>query len=297
MRGGLAVFKPCGPSSFDIIRKLRPHLPGKTKVGHAGTLDPAAKGLLMLVVGDATRIQHLLKDLDKTYLAAVRLGIRTDTLDAEGRVIEEREVPVISEEAIRVALRSLEGKRMQRPPAYSALKVQGERAYIKARSGVELTLPEREITIHSIELLSWDSPLIYIRTRVSSGTYIRSLALEIGEELGLPASLAALERTQIGEFSVNEAIGVDYLTSENVHERIIPIERLLSHLPQAEVSDAISDRLMQGKPVSTGIFKELLQAPVSILFSRDRTQAFLCETRQGKLWSRRLIYNNGVCSG
>lgn len=293
MRGGLAIFKPKGPSSYDMIRELRHLFPKGTKLGHAGTLDPAAEGLILLLVGEATRVQHLIKALDKTYRAVVRLGVRTDTLDGEGIVVEDIKVPEIEEDTIREALSSLTGQRMQRPPAYSAVKIAGERAYHKARAGDEFLLPEKKITIHSIELLCWNSPLITVSTRVSSGTYIRTLGLEIGEKLGLPASLAALERTRIGHFSLEDASSTDELFPENVCEKLIPLELLLSYMPQAEVDDAIVERLIQGKPTGSGISEELLQASLSIVFSNDHTQAFLCETKQGKLWSRRLIYNNG----
>ena len=297
MRGGLALHKPRGISSFDVIRRLRPILGKKTKIGHAGTLDPAAQGLLLILVGEATRVQNLLKDLDKEYEAVVRLGVRTDTLDAEGKVLEEVEVPPLDENPIRSALDRLTGERMQAPPRYSALKVKGRRAYDMARSGEEFELPERRVTISEIELLSWKNPLLEIRTRVSSGTYIRSLAREIGDGLGLPASLQALTRTRIGRFELKDSLPVDNITIQSIKEAMIPIEKLLSHLPQAEVSEENASRLLQGKPLSGGIDPELLDAPSSVVFSRDRSQAFLCEPRDGKIWSRRLIYNNGESVG
>lgn len=297
MRGGLALHKPRGISSFDVIRRLRPIIGKKTKLGHAGTLDPAAQGLLLILVGEATRVQNLLKDLDKEYEAVVRLGVRTDTLDAEGKVLEEVEVPPLDEKPIRSVLDKLTGKRMQQPPRYSALKVKGRRAYDMARSGEEFELHERRVTIYEIELLSWKNPLLEIRTRVSSGTYIRSLAREIGDELGLPASLAALCRTRIGRFEIKDALRLEGITIESIRKAMIPIVELLSHLPQAEVDTSSALMLLQGKPLSQGIDPELLDAPSSVVFSRDRRQAFLCEPRDGKLWSRRLIYNNGESVG
>jgi tRNA pseudouridine55 synthase len=294
VRGGLALHKTKGTSSFDVIRRLRPIIGEKTKIGHAGTLDPAAQGLLLILVDEATRVQNLLKDLDKEYEAVVRLGVRTDTLDAEGKVLEEAEVPVLDEKVIRDALDKLTGERMQAPPRYSALKVKGRRAYDMARKGEEFELPERRVTISEIELLSWKNPLLEIRTRVSAGTYIRSLAREIGEELGLPASLAALCRTRIGRFELKDSLPVDNITIQSIKEAMIPIEELLSHLPQAEISEQSALRLLQGKPLSGGIDPELLDAKYSVLFSTDRSKAFLCEPRQGMLWSKRLIYNDEV---
>lgn len=291
MRGGLALHKPRGISSFDVIRRLRPILGGKTKLGHAGTLDPAAQGLLLILVGEATRVQNLLKDLDKEYVATVKLGIRTDTQDAEGKVLEEVEVPPLDEKPIRSVLDKLTGERMQQPPRYSALKVKGRRAYDMARSGEEFELPERRVTIYEIELLTWQNPLIEIRTRVSAGTYIRSLAREIGEKLGLPASLSALTRTRIGRFEIKDALRLEGITIESIRKAMIPIEELLSHLPQAEVDEQSALRLLQGKPLSRGVDPALLDALHSILFSADRSKAFLCEPRRGMLWSKRMIYN------
>ena len=186
---------------------------------------------------------------------------------------------------------------MQRPPRYSALKVKGRRAYDMARSGEEFELPERRVTIYEIELLSWKNPLLEIRTRVSSGTYIRSLAREIGEELGLAASLSALTRTRIGRFEIKDALRLEGITIESIRKAMIPIEELLSHLPQAEIDTSSALMLLQGKPLSQGIDPELPDAPSSVVFSRDRRQAFLCEPRDGKLCSRRLIYNNGESVG
>jgi tRNA pseudouridine55 synthase len=292
VRGGLALHKPCGISSFDVIRRLRPILPAKTKLGHAGTLDPAAQGLLLILVGQATRVQNLIKDLDKEYVATVKLGVRTDTLDAEGKVLEEVEVPALDDAVLRDALDKLTGKRMQQPPRYSALKVKGRRAYDMARKGEEFKLEPRKVTISEIELLSWQNPLLEIRTTVSAGTYVRSLAREIGEGLGLPASLQALTRTRIGSFELKDSLPVDNITIQSIKEAMIPIKELVSHLPQAEIDERSALSLLQGKPLSGGIEPELLNAPHSVLFLRDRSKAFLCEPRKGMLYSKRLIYND-----
>ena len=294
MRGGLALHKPRGISSFDVIRRLRPILPVKTKLGHAGTLDPAAQGLLLILVGEATRVQNLLKDLDKEYVATVKLGVGTDTLDAEGKVLEEVEVPPLDEGTINSALDALTGERMQQPPRYSALKVKGRRAYDMARKGKEFKLRPRKISIYNIELLTWQNPLLKIRTRVSAGTYVRSLAAEIGEKLGLPASLQALTRTRVGRFELKDSLPVDNITIQSIKKAMIPIEKLLSHLPQAEIDEESALRLLQGKPLSGGIEPRLLNVPHSVLYSADRSKAFLCEPRRGMLYSKRLIYNDEV---
>ncbi len=267
---------------------------GRVKMGHAGTLDPAASGLMLILFGEATRVQHLLKDLDKEYVAIVHLGVETDTLDSEGEIVREAPVPDICIKEIKQALSLLQGRRMQRPPRYSALKVQGRRGYQKARAGEDFELPEREVNIFEIELLEWKPPFLSIRTRVSSGTYIRSLAAEIGHKLNLPASLASLVRTRVGTFRLADAFELDGLDVESVRGNMIPIERLLQHIPQKEIADDQCLRLLQGQPLVCRAEDELLNAPHCLLFSRNKSQAFLCEPREGMLWSRRLIYKD-VC--
>lgn len=286
------VNKPKGISSFDVIRKLKSIFPRGTKLGHAGTLDPAASGLLLVLVEEATRIQKILKDLDKEYVAQVRLGVLTETLDAEGEIIEKSEVPELDNETIRKVLASLAGTRRQRPPRYSALKVGGRRAYDLARSGEDFELGEREITIHHIELLSYLPPILTISTRVSSGTYIRSLAVEIGHKIGVPASLKDLRRTRVGNFFLQKAIDLDKFGIESIRGVMIPIEDLAAHLPQEVMTETAITRLLQGKPLEE-VDTRLLQSPSSIIFSPGHRQAFLCEPREKMLWSKRMIYNDG----
>lgn len=292
----MTISKPGGMSSFDVIRHLKKILPRQTKLGHAGTLDPAAEGLLLVLVGEATRVQHLLKDLDKEYVAGVRLGLETDTLDKEGKVLREEPVGDIDEETVRRALEGLKGKRMQRPPSFSAIKVEGRRSYERARAGEDFELAEREVVIHEIELLSWEIPVLAIKTRVSSGTYIRSLAKEIGAALGLPASLEYLRRTRIGPFSLENARELENLSLEKLGKALIPLKELLKHLPQEEADDDTTAMLLQGKPVTSGIASTIISSPQSVLYSRDGRRAFLCESRDGKLWSRRLLYDDGAPS-
>ncbi|MBN2379026.1 tRNA pseudouridine(55) synthase TruB [candidate division WOR-3 bacterium] len=290
MRGGLLINKPVGISSFDVIRRLRELLPRSTKMGHSGTLDPAAHGLLLILVGQATRIQHLLKDLDKEYIAHVRLGVATDTLDSEGEVVEEVDVPDLDEEKIREALSSLTGTRMQRPPQYSAVKVRGRRAFELAREGREFELREREVKVYELELLSWERPIVKIRAGVSRGTYIRSLAAEIGSALSLPASLSSLVRTRVGRFRLENSSLLDNLTVDAINRAMIPIEELLGHLPQVEVDDLSAHRLLEGKPLNAGFDPGLAEEPYCVVFSPGHERVFLCEPRKGMLWSRRMIY-------
>jgi tRNA pseudouridine55 synthase len=293
VRGGLRVFKPLGISSFDVIRSLRSIMPRGTVLGHAGTLDPAAEGLLLVLVNEATRVQHLLKDLEKTYIAVVRLGVETDTLDAAGKVTREVEVPEIEAEAIKAALGRLEGKRMQKPPVFSAIKVEGRRSYERARRGEEFELPERQVEIKRLELVKWRSPLIEIRSLVSSGTYIRSLSKEIGEAFSLPASLEHLKRTHIGGFSSEDALGLEGLTIDDVERSLLDLRKLLAHIPQFDVDEDAALRLLQGKTLEMeGEGPDYEQGTVAA-FSRDGSKAFLCKQEGRTVRSQRLLYNNG----
>ncbi len=200
----LLVDKPEGWTSFDVIRYLRRHLPVR-KMGHAGTLDPMATGLLIILVGKATRKMSLFMELDKTYEGTLRLGQETPSYDAETPVIAEYPWEHVTEEDLKVLIPAFTGTIRQRPPVYSALKVKGERLYKKARRGEAVEVAERDVTIYDLEFLSKRGPDVDFRVRCARGTYIRSLAHDIGQALGTGAHLVALRRTAIGPFRVEEA--------------------------------------------------------------------------------------------
>ena len=211
----LLINKPSGPTSHDMIYRVR-RATGIKKVGHAGTLDPFAEGLLIILVGrDATKRQSGFMGLDKEYEATIRLGIETDTYDREGKVIDEYWGGWPTEEKIKKALEGFVGEQMQMPPAFSAKKIKGKKAYDLARKGEEVILQPVRVVIHSLEVISYDSPMLKIRTRVSSGTYIRSLAHDIGASLGTGAHLTELRRTSIGGYSLKDTIDTKGLTREN----------------------------------------------------------------------------------
>lgn len=212
--GVMLVDKPAGWTSFDVVAKIRGqiradyHAKGEKptkrqlKVGHAGTLDPFATGLLIILLGDATKKADEFLKLDKIYEATVRLGHTSSTGDPEGELTEVSST-VPREEDVRNALSKLTGEIEQTPPAYSAIKVGGQRAYKLARAGKEVDIPKRKVNIYSLELISYDYPKIRIRTHVSSGTYIRTLAQDIGEILGTGAYCSELRRTKIGDMSID----------------------------------------------------------------------------------------------
>lgn len=219
----LLVDKPAGWTSFDVVAKIRGTIrrsytdrgekPTKRqlKVGHAGTLDPFATGLLVILLGDATKKAEEFLKLDKVYEAEITLGSTSTTGDPEGEVTSVSDVEP-SEEMIREVLERFVGEIKQRPPIFSAIKINGQRAYKLARDGQAVEIPERTVTIHSLELLKYDYPRLMVRTHVGSGTYIRSLAVDIGEALGTGAYCSALRRTKIANWSVEDAKTIAEIT-------------------------------------------------------------------------------------
>lgn len=220
MRDILLVDKPVGWTSFDVVAKLRGKIRAgyaakglkatkrQLKVGHAGTLDPFATGLLVILLGDACSRSNEFLKLDKTYEATFRLGQTSSTGDPEGELTPVSSIQP-TPEAILEVLAGFQGKIEQIPPAYSAIKVGGERAYKLARKGKEVEIPSREVTIYALELVEYAYPELTVRTHVSSGTYIRSLAEDIGNKLGVGAYCSQLRRTEIGSMSIHDALTIE----------------------------------------------------------------------------------------
>jgi tRNA pseudouridine55 synthase len=225
--GLVLVDKPTGVTSHDVVDAIRRAL-GTRKVGHAGTLDPIATGLLVLGVGRATRLLRYLGDLDKTYEGSALLGAETETLDVEGAVVRTRPVMVDRPQVDRAAA-ALIGDSMQRPPAYSAVKVGGRKLYEAARQGEVLEAEPRRIRVRTFDVTAFHSPAFDFRTVVSSGTYVRVLVADLGSALGCGAHLTRLVRTAIGPFSLSDAV-----PPERVVEPM-PVERAVVHLPSLEL--------------------------------------------------------------
>lgn len=212
MDGILLIDKPAGWTSHDVVAKVRIALKQETgqkiKVGHTGTLDPLATGLLILVIGSYTKRASEFSKLDKAYEARLTLGKISTTGDTEGQITPKAD-KIPNREEIEQALSQFKGKIQQTPHKFSAVKVGGKRAYHLARQGKEVNLEPRQVTIHKLEVLNYEYPSLSIKTRVSSGTYIRSLAEDIGEKLGVGAYLSGLRRTQIDQFDIGQAIILD----------------------------------------------------------------------------------------
>lgn len=237
--GVLAVDKPRGPTSHDVVAQARKAL-GERRIGHTGTLDPFATGLLLLCVGRATRLAQFLTGLDKQYEAEALLGVATDTLDPEGEVLSESEAwRELDAEAVEGALGSLRGQIAQVPPQFSAKKVKGVAMHRRARQGEEVELEPRTVVVDELELTRLDLPRVHFRVRCSSGTYVRALARDLGEALGVGAHLTSLRRTAVGRFRVKDALPLGALESggEGLPPEawIDPLDAL-GHLPREEVS-------------------------------------------------------------
>lgn len=239
------VDKPAGPTSHDVVSAVRRGLPRRTKVGHAGTLDPFATGLLLVMVGRATRLAPYLTGLDKTYLATLRTGATSGSGDPEGPIAITGD-PVDGEAVARV-LPGFLGVQRQRVPALSAVRVDGERLYARARRGEEVAdLPEREVAIHSLRVVGdHGDGRVTIEARCGSGTYIRSLAADIGERLGCGAYCEALRRTAVGDLRVDDAVAPEAVGVEGG----LPPLAGVGHLPVRELSGAEAARVRHGNPL------------------------------------------------
>ena len=223
--GVLLVDKPGQHTSHDVIARLRGILRTK-KIGHAGTLDPMATGLLIVLVGKATRVSQFMISLDKEYEGAIELGKVTDSQDADGEVMETRPVPPLTEAEVQAAIRGFLGDQYQMPPMFSAIKIGGVPLYKKARKGEDVEREPRFIRVMSWDLLGFDPPQIRFRLRCSKGTYVRTLAHDLGAKLGCGAHLSALRRTETDRFNVAQALTLDQiekLTLPEIQRRLIPV--------------------------------------------------------------------------
>jgi len=217
MDGILIIDKPKGPSSHDIVDFIRKRFRVK-KAGHAGTLDPQATGVLVILIGKATKKSGEFSGQDKEYQACLTLGIATDSQDAEGRVLKKEEIGEIKPEAVKESFSRFLGEIEQVPPMFSALKYKGKKLYQLARKGIEVKRKARRICIYKLEMTKITSPHIYFEVRCSKVTYIRSLCADIARELGCPGHLSELRRTRSGPFSINQAISLEELKNRSAQD-------------------------------------------------------------------------------
>ncbi len=249
MDGIFNINKPTGMTSHDVVAKIRRLLQQK-RVGHAGTLDPAAGGVLPICVGQATRVAEFLSESGKAYQAEIVFGVATDTYDAEGAVIATASPANVALASIEEALQHFLGPQMQVPPRYSAVKIQGQPAYKRARAGEEITLEPRPIVIYSLEVIRWVPPRLTLAIECSKGTYIRSLAHDLGMQLGCYAYLDALVRMRSGPFTLSESITLEQLAAAietNTALRYLhPVDKALEQYPAITLDAETSERVKHG---------------------------------------------------
>jgi tRNA pseudouridine55 synthase len=264
INGIFNVNKPAGMTSHDVVATIR-RASQAPRVGHAGTLDPLATGVLLICMGQATRITEYLSDHDKKYRARVRLGIETDTYDAAGAVIAEQPVHVTRDQ-VETALQGFVGKLSQMPPAYSAIKQDGVPLYKLARQGVQVETAPREVEIYSVTLLDFAPPDVEIEVHCSKGTYIRSLAHDLGEKLGCGGHITALTRTALGHFTLEDSVGLEplreALAKGYAGQFLHPLDEALLDFEAIVVEPDVAKRLQQGNPLTSdrGYSTPLLRA-------------------------------------
>ena len=240
--------KPAGPTSHDVVDRARRAL-GIERIGHLGTLDPFAEGLLVLVSGPATRLATFAGGWTKSYEGTARLGVATDTDDASGKEVATSDGwQRLDRAQVEQSLATLHGKQEQRPPAYSAVKIDGERAYKRARRGEDVAPAARTVEVHELALTRWDPPLFDFRATVGAGTYLRGLVRDVGQALGCGAHLTRLVRTAVGPFRLADAISAEQLTAAAARGP----EVLVAELPRRELSAVEVDAVTHGRPVPAG---------------------------------------------
>ncbi|MFN0018971.1 MAG: tRNA pseudouridine(55) synthase TruB [Pirellulaceae bacterium] len=290
MFGLLNLNKPAGITSRDVVnrvqRLVKPH-----KVGHAGTLDPLASGVLVVCIGPATRLIEYVQRMPKRYLAKFLLGRRSETEDIEGTVTELVDPPVPTEAQIRTVLPNFIGCIQQLPPAFSALKVEGKRAYEMARQGEIPDLKPRPIEVHSIDLVEYSYPELTLDIRCGSGTYVRSLGRDIARALGTEGVMSTLVRTEIGPFHLSQALSGDDITPQSIDQAFVPPQSALGTMPTLAVSEQEEALLRNGRQIPREVAFNLPsgQEEVALLNSTGRLLAIVVPAGPTH-WQPRLVF-------
>ena len=286
LNGVIVVNKSKDISSNKILQQLK-YLFNAQKAGHTGTLDPMATGVLPICFGRATKIAQYLLDADKEYIATIKLGIETDSGDAEGNVVENKDIPSLTESLIEIVLEKFRGEISQVPPMYSALKYNGQPLYKLAREGKKVEIKPRSIKIYKLELLDFSETTIRMRVKCSKGTYIRSLAIDIGKQLGCGGHLIALQRTQSGPFNLDQAFSLEQLKGLNFEEKIASI---------ASIESVFVDKPIYslGEKEKDGLYKRGLLADKpnldkTVRIYDDGKFVAIAEFEKGKLISKKFF--------
>ena len=245
MNGVLNIFKNKGMTSFDVVSRVR-KIAKEKKVGHTGTLDPEAEGVLPVCLGKGTKIIDYIMNSEKGYSVKFKLGIKTTTYDLEGEILEERDTSFLKEEEVKNVINSFKGEYLQVPPMFSALKKNGVRLYELARKGIEVEREGRNITIYNIENINIDLPYVSMDVTCSKGTYIRSLCYDIGEKLNVFATMTDLKRFKTSFFCEEDSININDLKEENIKEKLISIEDALKNYPKIYIEKGYTKLIVNG---------------------------------------------------
>jgi len=285
--GVLVIDKPVGLTSHDVVQIIRRGT-GIRRAGHTGTLDPRASGVLVVLIGPAVRLSEFVSAADKRYQATLRLGTSTDTYDAEGRVVRSATVGNISEEQFAGIIKNYEGEIEQVPPPYSAVKVRGRKAYEHARQGEPVKLKPRKINVYKLEVLEWAPPETVLDVYCSSGTYVRSLANDLGEDLGTGAYLIGLRRTKSGRFTLRDAVPLrqlqDAFLAGEWYRYLIPAAEALADWPGIELSHEQVEKVRHGHRIPAGEDARELVDPSNHPFAEEEQLGLVrAITEQGDL--------------
>jgi len=290
--GVLVIDKPVGMTSHDVVQVVRRGT-GIRRAGHTGTLDPRASGVLVVLVGPAVRLSEYVSASDKRYQAIIRLGESTDTFDGDGEITRRSPVD-ITQEQIEEALTHFEGTVEQIPPAYSAKKINGQRAYELARNGEEVELPAKEIDVYHLELLEWDTPEAIVDVYCSSGTYVRALANDLGELLGCGGHLVGLRRTKSGEFALREAVQLRKLEEAfeagDWYKYLIPAAEALGDWPSLELTTEEVDLVRHGHRIPVEVEPENPDHWVTAISQQGELVALMEYDPENMEWQPRKVF-------
>lgn len=286
MEGFLNVWKPKGLTSFGAVARIR--RAAKTKrVGHGGTLDPLAEGVLPVLLGRATRLAPFLAGMAKIYVATIELGRTTDTLDAEGKDLERRPFDAVGREQVEALLPTFTGEILQRPPMFSAVKQHGQRLYSLARKGIEVERPPRPVRVHQIRLLHWAPPSMTLEVVCGGGTYVRVLAADVGEALGCGATLTGLVRSRFGPFRGEAAVPLE--TAETVLAKgeqsgiLLPLGYPFEEWPAVHLAEEQAGQVALGRPVKEGEGRWTASSALDLLYNPPLEGTAFAYTPTGEL--------------
>lgn len=262
MNGLLVIDKPSGMTSRDVVNRVQKWFPRKTKIGHTGTLDPLATGVLVVCIGAATRLADYVQAMGKSYASRFRLGATSTTDDADGTVTESPDALRPTREQLQTALASFVGTVEQMPPAFSALKLDGVRAHKLARAGKDVPLAARHVRVEAIRLVNYEWPFADVEVDCGKGTYIRSIARDVGDMLGCGGLVQTLRRTRIGPFTAEQAIGID---GDPAHVKLLPISEAIAGMPQVRLDAERERRYRCGQTVGAELDETPVGTEVAVL--------------------------------